>query len=82
MAYGGGASAFAKWDQAFDKPLVYSYGTGFRYLIARKFKLRMGVHVAKGPEQWAYYIVFGSNWLRLFSNQTHLNKLTITLAMI
>lgn len=64
MAFAGGASAFDKWDRAFEKPLIYSYGTGFRYLIARKFKLRMGVDVAKGPEDWAYYIVFGSNWFR------------------
>ncbi|MNU10472.1 hypothetical protein D3C72_2576330 [compost metagenome] len=64
MGYGGLASAFNDWDQAFAKPVVYSYGTGFRYLLARKFKLRMGVDVAKGPEQWAYYIVFGSNWMR------------------
>ncbi|MDQ6470607.1 BamA/TamA family outer membrane protein [Flavobacterium sp. LHD-80] len=64
MGYGGVASAFDDWDKAFAKPVVYSYGTGFRYLIARKFKLRMGVDVAKGPEDWAYYVVFGSNWLR------------------
>jgi outer membrane protein assembly factor BamA len=64
MAYGGGATAFDKWDQAFKKPLIYSCGTGFRYLIARKFKLRMGVDIARGPEDWAYYIVFGSNWFR------------------
>jgi hypothetical protein len=64
MAYGGLASAFNDWDQAFAKPVVYSYGSGFRYLLARKFKLRMGIDVAKGPEQWAYYIVFGSNWMR------------------
>lgn len=64
MGYGGVASAFNDWDNAFAKPVVYSYGTGFRYLLARKFKLRMGVDLAKGPEEWAYYIVFGSNWLR------------------
>ncbi|KIA97758.1 membrane protein [Flavobacterium sp. KMS] len=64
MGYGGLASAFNDWDKAFAKPVVYSYGTGFRYLIARKFKLRMGVDVARGPEDWAYYVVFGSNWLR------------------
>ncbi len=64
MGFGGLASAFNDWDQAFAKPVVYSYGTGFRYLVARKFKLRMGVDVAKGNEDWAYYIVFGSNWLR------------------
>jgi len=64
MGYGGLASAFNDWDKAFAKPVVYSYGTGFRYLLARKFKLRMGVDVARGPEDWAYYIVFGSNWMR------------------
>ncbi|WP_316636102.1 BamA/TamA family outer membrane protein [uncultured Flavobacterium sp.] len=64
MGYAGGANAFNDWSKAFDKPLEYSYGTGFRYLLARKFKLRMGVDVAKGPEDWAYYVVFGSNWLR------------------
>ncbi|WP_242661110.1 BamA/TamA family outer membrane protein [Flavobacterium johnsoniae] len=64
MGYAGLASAFNDWDKAFSKPVVYNYGTGFRYLIARKFKLRMGVDVAKGPEDWAYYVVFGSNWLR------------------
>lgn len=64
MGYGGLASAFDDWDKAFAKPVVYSYGTGFRYLLARKFKLRMGVDVAKGPEEWAYYVVFGSNWMR------------------
>ena len=64
VGFGGLASAFNDWDQAFAKPVVYSYGSGFRYLLARKFKLRMGIDVAKGPEDWAYYIVFGSNWLR------------------
>jgi hypothetical protein len=64
MGYGGLASAFNDWDKAFAKPVVYSYGTGFRYLLARKFKLRMGIDVAKGNEDWAYYVVFGSNWLR------------------
>lgn len=64
MGFGGVASAFDDWDKAFAKPVAYSYGTGFRYLLAKKFKLRMGVDVAKGPEDWAYYIVFGSNWMR------------------
>ncbi|MFL9837014.1 BamA/TamA family outer membrane protein [Flavobacterium sp. ST-75] len=64
MLFGGLGSAFDNYNQMFDKPLAYGYGTGFRYLIARKFKLRMGIDVAKGNEQWAYYIVFGSNWLR------------------
>ena len=58
------AKAFDQWSDFGSADFVYSYGTGFRYLIARKFKLRMGIDIAKGPEDFAYYIVFGSNWLK------------------
>jgi hypothetical protein len=44
--------------------IVSARCTGFRYLLARKFKLRVGVDIARGPEDFAYYIVFGSNWLK------------------
>jgi hypothetical protein len=64
MFYGGTGKAFDEWSEFGSAEWVYSYGTGFRYLIARKFKLRMGVDVARGPEQFAYYIVFGSNWFK------------------
>jgi hypothetical protein len=37
-------------------------GVGFRYLIARLFRLRMGVDIAVGQDQFAYYIVFGHYW--------------------
>ena len=64
MAYGGLGKAFDEWSEFGSSELVYSYGTGFRYLLARKFKLRMGVDIARGPEQFAYYIVFGSSWIK------------------
>ena len=64
MGFGGVGKAFNDWSKAGDATLAYSMGTGVRYLLARKFKLRVGVDVAKGPEEWAYYIVFGSNWLK------------------
>lgn len=64
VGFGGLGKAFDDWGEAGDAPLVYSVGTGFRYLLARKFRLRVGIDVAKGPEQWAYYIIFGSNWFK------------------
>ena len=64
MAIGGLAKAFDSYDEFGDEDLLYTVGTGFRYLLARQFKLRTGVDVARGPEQWAYYIVFGTAWLR------------------
>ena len=62
--FGGTGLAYDNWGNMFENPLIYSYGTGFRYLIARKFGLRMGADVARGPEKFAYYIVFGSSWFR------------------
>lgn len=39
-------------------------GTGFRYELARDYGLHMGVDFAFGPEQFAWYLTFGSNWFR------------------
>jgi hypothetical protein len=64
MMFGGTAKAFNRWNEFKDAGWIFSYGTGFRYLLARKFKLRTGIDIAHGPGTWAYYIVFGSNWLK------------------
>jgi hypothetical protein len=64
MLYGGTGKAFNDWSDFGSSQWVYSVGSGFRYLLARKFKLRVGIDVARGPETWAYYIVFGSSWLK------------------
>lgn len=45
-----------------DADLVYNYGTGFRYLIARKFGIRTGLDVAWSNDDFGWYIVFGSAW--------------------
>lgn len=39
-------------------------GGGFRYLIAKDYGIHAGIDVAKGPEQWAWYLTIGSNWFR------------------
>jgi hypothetical protein len=64
MMFSGAGKAFDNWNEFGSTDWVWSYGTGFRYLLARKFKLRVGVDIAHGPEKWAYYIVFGSNWYK------------------
>jgi hypothetical protein len=64
VGFSGVGTAFDEWSELGHSSWVASYGAGFRYLIARKFKLRMGIDVAHGPNTWAYYIIFGTNWLR------------------
>jgi hypothetical protein len=39
-----------------------AYGAGFRYLMAKKLGMRVGIDVAKGPEGTYFYIVMGSAW--------------------
>jgi hypothetical protein len=43
---------------------AWNAGGGFRYLIARHLGLQMGIDVGWGPENWAFYIIFGSSWLK------------------
>ncbi len=62
--FGGGGKAFDKYSEFKDAEWAWGAGTGFRYLMARKLKLRMGVDFAVGPEGFTYYLVFGNAWLR------------------
>ena len=60
---GGGAA----WNdlEHFDNPVtLVTGGAGFRYEIARKYGLHMGVDVAFGPDTTAIYVQFGSAWAR------------------
>jgi len=45
-----------------DRPTVVSKGVGFRYVIARRLGLAVGIDIAKGPEDNAFYIQMGNAW--------------------
>lgn len=64
LAFGGAGKAMGEWSEFSDADWRASGGAGFRYLIARKLKLRMGVDIAHGPEDFAYYVVFGTSWVK------------------
>ena len=64
VGFGGYGHAFKSLDQLDKGVNVWNAGTGFRYKIARVFGLKMGIDVAKGPEKWAVYVVFGNSWMR------------------
>lgn len=64
VGFGGAGKAVLDGDSWGDSSWKVSGGAGGRYLVARKLKMRMGIDVARGPEQWAYYFVFGTSWVR------------------
>jgi hypothetical protein len=64
VAFGGIGHAFKSLDEMEVGTTAWNAGTGFRYLIARALGLKMGLDVARGPEQYAVYVVFGSSWIK------------------
>lgn len=63
--YGGLGKTYSEMKDLPGEELIYTYGTGFRYLLARKFGMHMGMDFAKGPEDFAIYLTLGSGWFRL-----------------
>jgi hypothetical protein len=64
VAFGGYGITKNLNSQFQKESSAWNAGSGFRYLIARALKLQMGLDVARGPEDWAFYLVFGSAWLK------------------
>ena len=62
LAFTGQGRAAREWDQMSDAERAYNVGAGFRYLIARKLGLGIGLDIAVGPEETAPYLIIGSAW--------------------
>jgi hypothetical protein len=62
VGFGGFGKTFQFNEKIEENNTAWNAGGGFRYLIARVFGLKMGMDVARGPEDWAVYVVVGSSW--------------------
>lgn len=60
---GAGVARGNSVEQDSDKS-VTAGGVGFRYMIARKHGLHMGLDVGFGPDNPILYVIFGNAWLR------------------
>ncbi|RXP44776.1 hypothetical protein EC396_16575 [Lutibacter sp. HS1-25] len=61
--FGGTGKAFKSFDEFGPATLVYNYGLGFRYKLARLFDVDAGVDFAwSNNKDFAFSIVFGSAW--------------------
>ena len=60
--FGGGAKTTSVSAFSTDSETVAAGGVGFRYRIARKLGLQVGMDVARGPEETSIYLTLGSAW--------------------
>jgi hypothetical protein len=64
VGFAGTGAAWIDLDNFERTNSVTTGGGGFRYELARRYKLHMGIDVAFGPDGPAFYVQFGSAWFR------------------
>ncbi|SDP82528.1 hypothetical protein SAMN04488595_1328 [Ralstonia sp. 25mfcol4.1] len=62
LGFSGVGKAYGHWNSFSDAQNVVSVGAGFRYLVARKLGVAVGIDVAHSKGQNAFYIQIGSAW--------------------
>jgi len=64
LGFAGMGNAYASLDEFKNGKSVRTLGTGFRYLLIRKFGARLGMDFATSMDDFAFYFVFGTSWFR------------------
>ena len=64
VGFGGAGAAWNDFGWKNDTTTVFSGGGGFRYELARRYGIHMGVDVAFSRDTAAFYIQVGSAWMR------------------
>ncbi len=60
----GMGTAFSSFSEFDNGKSVTTLGTGFRYVLARKLGAHMGMDFAVSNDDYAFYIIFGTAWLK------------------
>ncbi len=64
LGFTGLGTAYPSISEFQNGKSVPNLGTGFRYLLVRKFGARVGMDFAFSPGDFAFYFVFGTAWFR------------------
>jgi hypothetical protein len=64
LGFAGMGNAYPSLNEFQEGKSVRNLGTGFRYLLIRKFGARFGMDFAASQDDFAFYFVFGSSWFR------------------
>jgi murein DD-endopeptidase MepM/ murein hydrolase activator NlpD len=64
VAFAGFGAAWNDFERLQNTLTIATGGFGFRYEIARKYGIHMGLDIAFGPDNTAVYVQVGSAWAR------------------
>jgi outer membrane protein assembly factor BamA len=64
VGFVGGGAAWNEFERLSSSQTIVTGGTGFRYELARKQGIHVGLDVAFAPDNTAAYVQVGSAWMR------------------
>lgn len=64
VGFAGTGAAWNDFERLDDTRTIVTGGCGFRYEIARKYGIHMGLDLAFAPDNTAVYVQLGSAWAR------------------
>ena len=64
VGFAGAGSAWTGFEQVDNPTTAVAGGGGFRYELARRYGIHVGLDIAYGPDGAAYYVQWGSAWAR------------------
>ncbi|WP_255991889.1 BamA/TamA family outer membrane protein [Chitinolyticbacter albus] len=62
LAFGGVGRAWGRWKDFDEADDAWGAGLGFRYLVARKLGVAVGMDFARSEDDQAFYFQIGSAW--------------------
>jgi hypothetical protein len=62
VGFAGTGKAFNQFSEFSDAEWIYSYGVGYRYQLARKYGMHVGMDFAWSNEDFGFSLVIGSAW--------------------
>ncbi len=62
VGFTGIGAAFKSLDDLVNEDIVWNVGVGARYLASESLGVKIGADIARGPEDYAFYISIGSAW--------------------
>ena len=64
VGFAGTGAAWNDFERPHNTQTIVTGGFGFRYEIARKYGIQMGLDFAFAPDNTAVYVQVGSAWAR------------------
>lgn len=62
VGFTGIGAAFKSFEDFHNDEVIWNLGTGIRYRPIKSMPVRLGIDIAKGPEDYAFYVSIGSAW--------------------